>query len=350
MRITQALLLSSLMFLNACGSNSDPETLIDDDTGSNNNGSETSPEIVEINVDFVDSFWLPGGRTYVSYQDSLAISHNAGVSLLNISSSGLVETEVQITASLANNLAALTNDLLGILGLNSVSIQSLEGSLLDAVYSTQPSPNLSATIFASYGNCVYWVDRGTSGESPDTLEELCISEESGSTEVERYQTSNYIDNIFPLQSGEFVVFEGVSGNRYIKLFNSEFELKDEYSSTEEIYGSDIEYRDGFIFFTGFSSVWKMSVDSNGLGEPVIFQEPASPSVVNAINRVSVHNEGVFIANSNFIYFYRLSNDEIQNTYKIDVVDTVEGVFVYQDFLIVSHENNVGIKIYKISDF
>ena len=92
MRITQALLLSSLMFLNACGSNSDPETLVDDGTESNNNGSQTSPEIVEVNVDFVDSYWLPGGRTYVSYQDSLAISHNAGISLLDIGSSGLVET------------------------------------------------------------------------------------------------------------------------------------------------------------------------------------------------------------------------------------------------------------------
>lgn len=146
-----------------------------------------------------------------------------------------------------------------------------------------------------------------------------------------------------------VVFESVSGQMKISLLSSDFLLFDEHITADKLYGFDIEFRNGTLFFTGFTAVWKMAVDSNGLSEPERFHEAVNPKGANGTNGIAVHDGGVLIANNNFIYSYVLNGDEVAALYRIDVEKDIDALVVYKDFLIVSYMDNIGIRIYKISD-
>ncbi|RWU11312.1 hypothetical protein EGC76_07175 [Pseudidiomarina gelatinasegens] len=307
-------------------------------------------EVVDRDVQYLDSYWLPGGRNYAVHENSLAISHNAGVSLLDINESGLVESEIQVSSTGSINIATLENGDIATLMVNHVRVNRIESDMFDVIYMTEDSPDLSAVIFESFGNCAYWVDKSSPDEVQRyTIKEVCVDSQGLTTQDIRYQTENWINNVYALEDGSIVVFESLGGPQKISLLSSEFELLDEYTTTDKLYGFDIELRDDTLFFTGFATVWKMGVSFNGLSEPKLFHETVNPTSSNGTNRVAVHDKGVLLANNNFIYAYNLNGDDVTEIYRIDVEKTIEALVVYKNFLIVSYWDNVDFEIYRISD-
>lgn len=331
--------ISTIVLISGCGSDNQDKP-----------DESTSPfQIVDREAQYLDSYWLPGGRNYAIYENSLAISHNGGVSLLNINESGLVESEIQVSGTGASSIATLENGDIATLMVNHVRINRIESNMFDVIYTSEESPNVSPVIFESQGNCAYWVDRGGSDANYQQLKELCIDSQGQIVEGVRYSSEGWINNIFALDDGSMVVFEELSDGIKISLFNEDFSLVDGFTTAIELFSPDIEFRNGSIFFTGHTAVWQMDVSSSGFSEPQKFPDSVNSFVLSGGNIIAVHDRGVMIAEENFIYSYKLNGDELTAIYRVEVGNNIDALVVYNDLLIVSYSDNVDFEIYKISD-
>ena len=136
------LIIFSMILIHGCGSSGE----------GNSDDNASTIDVVDRDVQYLDSYWLPGGRNYAVHENSLAISHNAGVSLLDINESGLVESEIQVSSTGSINIATLENGDIATLMVNHVRVNRIESDMFDVIYMTEDSPDLSAVILSSSMN------------------------------------------------------------------------------------------------------------------------------------------------------------------------------------------------------